>query len=88
MGTQYRSAIYTHTPAQAATATASREAYQRVLTGSRYGRITTELLPAEGRVFYPAEGYHQQYLDKNPAGYCGIGGTGVSCPVGVARADG
>ncbi|WP_369233630.1 peptide-methionine (S)-S-oxide reductase MsrA [Streptomyces sp. R21] len=88
VGTQYRSAVYTHTPAQAATATASREAYQRVLTGSRYGRITTELLPAEGRVFYPAEGYHQQYLDKNPAGYCGIGGTGVSCPIGVARADG
>ncbi|MHA5049217.1 peptide-methionine (S)-S-oxide reductase MsrA [Streptomyces sp. SD15] len=87
VGTQYRSAIYTHTPDQAATAEASREAYQKVLTGSGYGTITTELLPAEGRTFYPAEGYHQQYLDKNPAGYCGIGGTGVSCPIGVAKAD-
>jgi peptide-methionine (S)-S-oxide reductase len=88
VGTQYRSAIYTHTPAQEAAAAASREAYQKVLTGSGYGTITTELLPAEGRTFYPAEGYHQQYLDKNPAGYCGIGGTGVSCPIGVAKADG
>jgi peptide-methionine (S)-S-oxide reductase len=88
VGTQYRSAIYTHTPTQAATAASSRDAYQKVLTGSRYGTISTELLPAEGRVFYPAESYHQQYLDKNPAGYCGIGGTGVSCPIGVAEADG
>ena len=84
VGTQYRSAIYTHTPAQAKTAQASREAYQTVLTSSGYGTITTELLPAEGRPFYAAEGYHQQYLDKNPAGYCGLGGTGVSCPVGNA----
>lgn len=88
VGTQYRSAIYTHTPAQAKTAQASREAYQTVLTSSGYGTITTELLPAEGRPFYAAEGYHQQYLDKNPAGYCGLGGTGVSCPIGVARTDG
>ena len=88
VGTQYRSAIYTHTPAQTKTAQASREAYQTVLTSSGYGTITTELLPAEGRPFYAAEGYHQQYLDKNPAGYCGLGGTGVSCPIGVARADG
>jgi peptide-methionine (S)-S-oxide reductase len=88
VGTQYRSAIYTHSDSQAKTAQASREAYQGVLTGSGYGTITTELLPAEGRPFYPAEGYHQQYLDKNPAGYCGIGGTGVSCPIGVAPADG
>ncbi|MFJ8657891.1 peptide-methionine (S)-S-oxide reductase MsrA [Streptomyces sp. NPDC093795] len=89
VGTQYRSAIHTHSPAQAAAAEASREAYQKVLTGSGYGTITTELLPAdETRPFYPAEPYHQQYLDKNPAGYCGIGGTGVSCPIGVARADG
>ncbi|MGJ5833206.1 peptide-methionine (S)-S-oxide reductase MsrA [Streptomyces ossamyceticus] len=87
-GTQYRSAVYTHTPAQEKAAAASREAYQKVLTGSGYGTITTEILPAEGRAFYPAEGYHQQYLDKNPAGYCGIGGTGVSCPIGVAKADG
>ncbi|MDV9192971.1 peptide-methionine (S)-S-oxide reductase MsrA [Streptomyces sp. SR27] len=89
VGTQYRSAIHTHTPAQAAAAESSREAYQRVLAGSGYGTITTELLPADDtRPFYPAEPYHQQYLDKNPAGYCGIGGTGVSCPIGVARADG
>ncbi|GAA2628593.1 peptide-methionine (S)-S-oxide reductase MsrA [Streptomyces axinellae] len=85
-GTQYRSAVYTHSAAQAATAEASRDAYQRVLTGSGHGTITTEILPAEGRPFYAAEGYHQQYLDKNPAGYCGIGGTGVSCPVGIAPA--
>ncbi|GAA0487776.1 MULTISPECIES: peptide-methionine (S)-S-oxide reductase MsrA [Streptomyces] len=86
VGTQYRSAIYTHSPAQQQTAEASRDAYQKVLAASGYGDITTELLPAGP--FYPAEPYHQQYLDKNPAGYCGIGGTGVSCPVGVARADG
>ncbi|MEU3954269.1 peptide-methionine (S)-S-oxide reductase MsrA [Streptomyces achromogenes] len=86
VGTQYRSAVYTHTPEQAAAAEASREAYQKVLTSSGYGMITTEILPAEGRAFYPAEAYHQQYLDKNPAGYCGLGGTGVSCPVGIARA--
>ncbi|WP_411077085.1 peptide-methionine (S)-S-oxide reductase MsrA [Streptomyces sp. cmx-10-25] len=88
VGTQYRSAVYTHSPAQAATAEASREAYQKVLTGSGYGGITTHVLPADDRPFYPAETYHQQYLDKNPAGYCGIGGTGVSCPIGVAKADG
>ncbi|WP_299533060.1 peptide-methionine (S)-S-oxide reductase MsrA [uncultured Streptomyces sp.] len=86
VGTQYRSAIYTHSPEQAETVTASREAYQKVLTGSGYGTITTEVLPAEGRTFWPAEAYHQQYLDKNPGGYCGIGGTGVSCPIGVAKA--
>ncbi|MER6181299.1 peptide-methionine (S)-S-oxide reductase MsrA [Streptomyces sp. NPDC001652] len=88
VGTQYRSAIHTHTPAQATIAEASRETYQQRLTGTGHGTITTEILPAAGRTFYPAEGHHQQYLDKNPAGYCGIGGTGVSCPVGVARADG
>ncbi|GAA3813806.1 peptide-methionine (S)-S-oxide reductase MsrA [Streptomyces phyllanthi] len=88
VGTQYRSAVYTHTPAQATAAEASREAYQKVLTASGHGTITTEILPAEGREFFPAEGYHQQYLDKNPAGYCGIGGTGVACPVGVASAEG
>ena len=89
VGTQYRSAIYTHTPAQAKAAEASREAYQKVLTASGHGTITTELLPAEGRTFFPAEGYHQQYLSssKNPNGYCGLGGTGVSCPIGVAKAD-
>ncbi|MFI8826027.1 peptide-methionine (S)-S-oxide reductase MsrA [Streptomyces sp. NPDC053431] len=87
VGTQYRSAVYTHSPEQATTAEASRAAYQQVLTGSGYGTITTEILPAQDRTFYPAEAYHQQYLDKNPAGYCGIGGTGVSCPIGVAKAD-
>jgi peptide-methionine (S)-S-oxide reductase len=100
VGTQYRSAIYTHTPAQAATAEASREAYQKVLTAAGHGTITTEILPADDRPFYPAEAYHQQYLDKNPAGYCGLGGTGVelsdpfetnwgaSCPTGLTPAPG
>ncbi|WP_314171826.1 peptide-methionine (S)-S-oxide reductase MsrA [Streptomyces winkii] len=83
-GTQYRSAIFTHGPGRQAAAEASRDAYQKVLTSAGHATITTEILPAEPRPFYPAEGYHQQYLDKNPAGYCGIGGTGVSCPVGVA----
>ena len=88
VGTQYRSAIYTHTPAQAAEARASKEAYQQALTAAGHGRITTEILPADDLPFYPAEGYHQQYLDKNKNGYCGIGGTGVSCPVGIAPAPG
>jgi peptide-methionine (S)-S-oxide reductase len=83
-GTQYRSALYTHSPEQARAAAASRAAYQRVLTAAGYGAITTELVPAPD--FFYAEEYHQQYLAKNPGGYCGIGGTGVSCPVGVARA--
>ncbi|MFE3522697.1 peptide-methionine (S)-S-oxide reductase MsrA [Streptomyces sp. NPDC059161] len=86
VGTQYRSAIYTHSPAQAATAQSSREAYQKVLTASGHGTITTELLPAQGRPFYAAEPYHQQYLDRNINGYCGIGGTGVACPIGIAEA--
>ncbi|MFI0814754.1 peptide-methionine (S)-S-oxide reductase MsrA [Streptomyces sp. NPDC021098] len=81
VGTQYRSAVYTHSPEQQSEAESSRAAYQSVLTGSGYGEIATEILPAGP--FYPAEPYHQQYLDKNPAGYCGIGGTGVSCPVGI-----
>ncbi|MFF8830408.1 peptide-methionine (S)-S-oxide reductase MsrA [Streptomyces sp. NPDC015131] len=88
VGTQYRSAVYTHSPAQAEAAASSRAAYQRVLNGSGYGEITTEILPAGERPFHPAEPYHQQYLDKNPGGYCGIGGTGVSCPIGVAPAGG
>ncbi|MBT1095354.1 peptide-methionine (S)-S-oxide reductase MsrA [Streptomyces sp. Tu102] len=88
VGTQYRSAIYPNTPAQTRTAESSRDAYQKVLTASGYGKITTEILPTEGRPFYPAEAYHQQYLDKNPGGYCGLGGTGVSCPIGVATAEG
>jgi peptide-methionine (S)-S-oxide reductase len=82
VGTQYRSAIYATSPAQLAAARASREAYQAELRRAGYGEITTEI--AEGQHFYYAEDYHQQYLHKNPAGYCGIGGTGVSCPVGLA----
>jgi peptide-methionine (S)-S-oxide reductase len=82
IGTQYRSAIYTMNDAQRAAATASRDAYQVMLTKAGYGEITTEIAPA-GDYFY-AEPYHQQYLGKNPNGYCGLGGTGVSCPVGVA----
>ncbi|MFZ4519820.1 MAG: peptide-methionine (S)-S-oxide reductase MsrA, partial [Microthrixaceae bacterium] len=81
VGTQYRSAIYTHSPAQAAAAEASRAAYQAALTAAGMGEITTEIRPA-GEFFY-AEDYHQQYLSKNPGGYCGLGGTGVSCPVGL-----
>jgi len=85
VGTQYRSAIYTYGEAQAKAAEASKAAYQKVLTDARYGAITTEIAPAPE--FYFAEDYHQQYLAKNPDGYCGIGGTGLSCPVGVARAQ-
>ncbi len=81
VGTQYRSAIYGTSPAQVQAATASRAAYQDRLTAAGYGRITTEI--AEAPAFYYAEDYHQQYLAKNPNGYCGIGGTGVSCPIGV-----
>ncbi|MFI6250597.1 peptide-methionine (S)-S-oxide reductase MsrA [Streptomyces sp. NPDC051016] len=89
VGTQYRSAVYTHSPEQAATAEAARATYQHSLTAAGHHRpITTEILPAENRPFYPAEAHHQQYLDKNPAGYCGLGGTGVSCPIGVASAGG
>lgn len=84
-GTQYRSAVYTHSDAQARAAAASRDAYQAVLDKSGYGPITTEIRPAPD--FFYAEEYHQQYLAKNPDGYCGIGGTGVSCPVGLAQAS-
>ncbi len=80
-GTQYRSAIYTHTPEQAAAADRSRAAYQQALKARGLGEITTEIKAAGA--FYFAEGYHQQYLAKNPGGYCGIGGTGVTCPIGV-----
>jgi peptide-methionine (S)-S-oxide reductase len=82
MGTQYRSAIYWMGEEQRAAAEAARDAYQRNLGESGYGEITTEL--AEAGPFYYAEDYHQQYLHKNPNGYCGIGGTGVSCPVGLS----
>jgi len=85
VGTQYRSAIYTTSSAQQAAAEHSRELFQKKLSDAGYGEITTEIRPAGP--FYYAEDYHQQYLAKNPNGYCGLGGTGVSCPVGVARAD-
>jgi peptide-methionine (S)-S-oxide reductase len=87
VGSQYRSLILTHSDAQREAALASKEAYQKVLTAAGYGDITTEIQPAGE--FYFAEDYHQQYLSdaKNPNGYCGVGGTGVSCPVGVARAE-
>jgi peptide-methionine (S)-S-oxide reductase len=84
VGTQYRSAIYTTSEQQSAQALASRDAFQQRLAQSGYGEITTEIAPA--RPFYYAEDYHQQYLDKNPNGYCGLGGTGVSCPIGLATA--
>jgi peptide-methionine (S)-S-oxide reductase len=82
VGTVYRSAIYTYGPEQLRAAEASRQAYQRVLSQAGYGPITTEIAPAGP--FYYAEDYHQQYLAKNPGGYCGLGGTGMSCPIGVA----
>jgi peptide-methionine (S)-S-oxide reductase len=81
IGTQYRSGIYVVNDAQASEAEASKAAYQQALSKAGHGRITTEIAPAAP--FYFAEDYHQQYLAKNPAGYCGIGGTGVSCPIGV-----
>ena len=81
VGTQYRSAIYTTTPEQAKVAQASLQAFQPVVTAAGRGTITTEIKPLEA--YYYAEDYHQQYLAKNPAGYCGLGGTGVSCPIGV-----
>ena len=83
VGTQYRSAIYYANDAQRAAAEASRDVFQAELTKAGYGEITTEIAPLGD--YYYAEDYHQQYLGKNPNGYCGLGGTGVSCPVGVAR---
>jgi len=81
VGTQYRSAIYTYSPAQAAAVEASRTAFQAALSARGLGEISTEIAPAGP--FYFAEGYHQQYLAKNPNGYCGLAGTGVTCPIGV-----
>jgi peptide-methionine (S)-S-oxide reductase len=81
VGTQYRSGIYYADEAQKAAALKSRDAYQPALTARGYGPITSEIAPAGE--FYFAEAYHQQYLAKNPGGYCGVGGTGVSCPIGV-----
>ena len=86
IGSTYRSGIYTYTPAQAEAAEASRVIYQAALKGRGFGAITTEIVAAP--VFYFAEDYHQQYLAKNPDGYCGIGGTGVSCPIGLKVAAG
>jgi peptide-methionine (S)-S-oxide reductase len=84
VGTQYRSGIYTFTPEQRAAAEASKAAYTKALTAERMGPITTEIRDAPP--FYFAEDYHQQYLAKNPHGYCGLGGTGVSCPIGTGVA--
>jgi peptide-methionine (S)-S-oxide reductase len=81
VGTQYRSAIYAYSDAQKNAAEASRALYQKALAAKGLSAITTEIAPAGA--FYFAEDYHQQYLAKNPAGYCGLGGTGVSCPIGV-----
>ena len=82
VGTQYRSGIYYYTDVQHRAAEGSRSTYQSRLRSAGYGEITTEILPAPE--FYYAEDYHQQYLAKNPGGYCGLGGTGVTCPVGVS----
>ncbi len=81
VGTQYRSAIFVSSPERRAAAEASRAAYQRVLTQAGHGPVTTEI--KEAPPFYYAEAYHQQYLAKNPGGYCGLGGTGVACPIGA-----
>lgn len=80
-GTQYRSGIYAYSQAQRQLAETSRTAYQQALNASGYGEITTEIIDAPE--FYYAEGYHQQYLAKNPGGYCGLGGTNVACPIGA-----
>ncbi len=85
-GTQYRSGIYAFSPAQRAAAEASRAAYGKALSAKGIGAITTEILDAPA--FYYAEDYHQQYLAKNPAGYCGLGGTGVACQIGAGVAAG
>jgi peptide-methionine (S)-S-oxide reductase len=84
VGTQYRSAIYFNTAAEGDAARASRDRFQEALAGAGLGTITTEI--REAPAFYYAEPYHQQYLARNPNGYCGLGGTGVSCPIGVATA--
>ena len=85
VGTQYRSGVYVFSDAQRQAAEASRDAYQERLTAAGHGEITTEIVDASP--FYYAEDYHQQYLSKVPNGYCGLGGTGVSCPIGVVAAE-
>lgn len=84
VGTQYRSAIFTTSDAQRQAAVASKESYSKALVAKGYDPISTEIAPAGP--FYFAEAYHQQYLAKNPRGYCGLGGTGVSCPIGLSAA--
>ena len=84
VGTQYRSAVYYESPLQQAAAERTRETYAPLLRERGYGEVTTEIAPAGP--FYYAEDYHQQYLAKNPGGYCGLGGTGVSCPIGIVSA--
>ena len=84
-GTQYRSGIYVQGEAQRKAAEASRDAYQKAITAAGHGKITTEILDAPE--FYYAEDYHQQYLARNPDGYCGLGGTGVACPIGLTHAE-
>jgi peptide-methionine (S)-S-oxide reductase len=84
IGTQYRSAIYVADDSQKQAAVRSKELFQEVLSEGGYGEITTEI--ADAGPFYYAEPYHQQYLAKNPGGYCGLGGTGMSCPIGIAKA--
>ncbi len=85
VGTQYRSGIYVANDTQRAAAVSSRDMFQTVLDAAGFGTITTEIVDAGP--FYYAEDYHQQYLAKNPGGYCGLGGTGLSCPIGLAAAD-
>jgi peptide-methionine (S)-S-oxide reductase len=85
VGTQYRSSIYISDPSHKEAVERSLEMFQKELQAAGYGEITTEIAPAPA--FYYAEDYHQQYLAKNPNGYCGLGGTGVSCPIGVARSE-
>lgn len=87
VGTHVRSILFTHSPAQQDAAERSRTRYQQALSDAGYGEITTEILRAADHPFYPAQAIHQQYLHKNPAGYCGFGGTGVSYPIGAAQAD-
>lgn len=88
VGTHVRSVLFTHSPAQQAAAERSRAAYQHALSAAGHGRITTDILPATPHPFYPARAYHQQYLARNPYGYCGLGGTGVAFPAGVERVEG
>jgi len=85
VGTQYRSGIYWQSETERDLAVASRDTFQRALSAAGHGKITSEIIKAD--TFYFAEDFHQQYLIKNPMGYCGLGGTGVSCPVGVAHVD-